>query len=141
MPNGDDFISVLNPAEDDPMIATAQPEAALPFTMKRGNVANAEFSKSSERFENTESDGTIDCSQLRPCFGSEGETQSQESVEQFLDHLREIAAHNGVARVGLGQAATNGCCKFGTDRFLREDRQKALRSGYLRFGKGVDEFV
>ena len=70
-----------------------------------------------------------------------GETQCLELVEQFLDHLRVIAAHDGVARVGLGKTAADGVGKLRTDRIFRDYRQEALRSGDLRLRKRVDEFV
>ena len=55
-----------------------------------------------------------------------GETQCLELVEQFLDHLRVIAAHDGVARIGLGKTAADAAGKLQTNGFFRDDRQEAL---------------
>jgi hypothetical protein len=104
------------------MVAATEAEASLPFAVERRHVADGGLAEPSEHFEDAQSNSAIQCPQLRPCFLREGETQSVELVEQFPDHLRVIAAHNGVARVGLGKTAADGIGKLRTDGLLRDQR-------------------
>lgn len=132
MTNRNNFKAVLNPPKDHAMIAAAQAETALPFTVEWRHVPDAGLAESSERFKDAQSNRAVNCPQLRPCFGREGEKQRAGLVEQLLDHLGVIAAHDGVARAGLGKTAADGFGKIRTDWLFRDYRQEPLGRGDLR---------
>jgi len=115
MANGDDLEPVLDPPKDDAMIAAAEAEAALPFAVECGHVANAELAEPRKGFLRMRKATGRSIARNCVSFRCEGEAQRRELVEQFLDHLRAITPHHGVARVGLGKTATDGLGKLRTD--------------------------
>ncbi len=52
-----------------------------------------------------------------------------------------MAAHDSVARFGLGKIAADGFGKFRPNGFFRDDCQEALCDGEFLFWKRVDKFV
>lgn len=60
MPHGDDLEPILDRAIDHPVISNPQTVASLPFFVKRSGVACTGCSKSRDRLEYAERDGSVD---------------------------------------------------------------------------------
>lgn len=70
-----------------------------------------------------------------------GKRNASNSVEQFLDHLREISTLDDVASFGLTNATADRAGELRPDRLLRRCRQETLRRGDIFFRRRIDEFV
>jgi hypothetical protein len=102
-----DFQSVFDVSENDPVLANAQPIAALPLAAHRFNVSRTGFAEMGNAFENAQRHSPIDCAQLRLGFRCERKTHGLLFTEELFDHVVVSLADNRLSSVCLRNPSSN----------------------------------
>ena len=102
-----DFEGMFDVSKNDPVLANAQPIAALPFTVHRFNVSRTRFAEAGDAFENAQRHGAVDGAQLRLGFRCEGKAHGLFFTEELFDHVIVIPADIRLASVCLRNPSSN----------------------------------
>jgi hypothetical protein len=141
VPYRQDFEGRFAVSEDDPVLASAQPIAALPFAMHRFNISRTRFAEMGNALENAQRHSPIDCAQLRLGFRCEGKTHGLLLTEELFDHVVVIPADNRLSSVRLRNPSAYGLAEHRANGFLREKFQETLGYRYLGIRKAVDQMM